>query len=459
MVRVLTKGFSRRFLLLFLMDLALAFWTAFAVSELISHRLASHVAQLWEIGIFTFLLLSAFFYRDLYDARACTEARSLFIRWSQSVAFTIVGLLVAEALLPNAQFSGRRALISAVVASCVLLAWRHYVRRVIQQQRMLQRVLILGSGEPAKSVAREIVDQKIPGFQVAGFIGPKELLGVSLVNPRVIGTYESLQEVLVLEDIATVIVAEEDRRSVIPMDILVNYRLQGGTVFEHTQFMENAIGRIPLSTVRPAWFVFSEGFTRSNLYLVFKRATEIALALVGLTLTAPLMGIVALLTKLESPGPIFFTQERVGQGGRRFSIHKFRSMRQDAELKSGAKWAEKNDPRITRVGRIIRPLRIDELPQLWNILKGDMSLVGPRPERPEFVQKLAKDIAFYEKRHVVKPGLTGWAQVNYPYGATIEDAKVKLEYDLYYIKNMSFLLDIFIILKTGKTVLFDRSGH
>ena len=462
MVRALTTGFSRRFILLVLADAALAFGAAFGVSEALTSSVApvsSHVAQFYEVGLFVLLFLSAFFYRDLYDARACTEARSLFVRWCQSAVFALVGLLLAAAVLPVERFSVGRALVSAAIASCVVLVWRHYVRKVFQKHRHLQRVLILGSSEPAKSVAREILDQRIPGFHVAGFIGPKALLGVSLVNPKVIGTYENLAEVLVLEDISTVIVAEEDRRQVLPMEILINYRLQGGSVFDHTEFMENSIGRIPLATVKPAWFVFSDGFSQSSLYLSAKRTAEILLSALGLILASPIMLVVALLTRLESRGPVLYRQERVGQGGRTFWMYKFRSMRENAEKASGAKWAEKNDPRTTRVGRLIRPLRIDELPQLWNILRGDMSLVGPRPERPEFVEKLAREIPFYQKRHVVKPGLTGWAQVNHHYGATMEDTRIKLEYDLYYIKRMSFLLDLFIILKTGKTILFDRNGH
>ncbi|HNR99330.1 MAG TPA: TIGR03013 family PEP-CTERM/XrtA system glycosyltransferase [Planctomycetota bacterium] len=462
MVRILTRGFSRRFLLLFFADLALAFGAAFAVSEVLTRSgapLSSFSAQLHEVGLFVLFILSAFFYRDLYDAQACTEGRSLFTRWSQSTAFTLIAILAFSALLPHEKYLGLRAFASAAVGCCVLLVWRHFVRKLLQRHRRLQRVLILGCSDPAKNVAREILDQRIPGFHVAGFIGPKELLGVSLVNPRVVGTYDNLAEVLVLEDISTVIVAEEDRRSILPMEILVNYRLQGGSVFDYTDFMENSIGRIPLSSVKPAWFVFSGGFSRSKFYLRAKRGAEILLSALGLVLTFPISLLVAIITKLESPGPILYRQERVGRDGRNFWMYKFRSMRHDAEEPGNAQWAQKNDSRVTRVGRVIRPLRIDEIPQLWNILKGDMSLVGPRPERPEFVKKLARDIPFYEKRHVVKPGLTGWAQINYPYGASLDDARVKLEYDLYYVKKMSLLLDLFIILKTGKTILFDRTGH
>ena len=242
------------------------------------------------------------------------------------------------------------------------------------------------------------------------------------------------------------------------MDTLIQHRLRGGRVLDDTTFMETTLGRIPLGSVQPAWFVFSPGFNRGWLYLGAKRAVEVVLALSVLAVSLPVWALLAALIKLDSPGPVIFKQRRVGADGREFEVLKFRSMRRAAEA-SGARWASADDARITRVGRVIRALRLDELPQLWNILRGDMSLVGPRPERPEFVSWLAKEIPYYATRHRVKPGLTGWAQINYRYGASLDDARVKLEYDLYYIKHMAFFLDLFIIVKTAKTVLFDRSGR
>jgi sugar transferase (PEP-CTERM system associated) len=231
----------------------------------------------------------------------------------------------------------------------------------------------------------------------------------------------------------------------------------GGVTFDHlASVYEEYTGKIAVENLRPSWLIFSSGFRKNTLVKFGKRILDVIMSAVGLVVLSPLILLTALAVRLSSPGPVIYHQVRVGQNNRLFTIHKFRSMRADAEATTGAVWAQKNDMRITPIGRFMRKTRLDELPQLWNVLKGDMSVVGPRPERPEFVQSLTTQIPFYGQRHVVKPGLTGWAQVSYTYGASVEDALEKLQYDLFYIKHLNIPLDLFIIFKTIKTVVLRR---
>ena len=242
----------------------------------------------------------------------------------------------------------------------------------------------------------------------------------------------------------------------LPMDRLLEMKL-GGVQFDHlASLYEEYTGKIAIENLRPSWFIFSSGFRKSRALEGAKRALDVLLALFGLLLASPIIAAAAIAVRLSSPGPALYHQRRVGRQGRVFVVHKFRSMRQDAERDTGAVWATAGDTRITPVGRFLRKTRIDELPQLWNVLRGDMSFVGPRPERPEFVQGLTREINFYGQRHVVRPGLTGWAQVNLRYGSTVEDAMEKLQCDLFYIKNMSIALDLFVIAKTIQTVVLQR---
>jgi len=243
------------------------------------------------------------------------------------------------------------------------------------------------------------------------------------------------------------------------MDKLLEMKLEGVTFDHLASVYESYTGKIAVENLRPSWLIFSSGFKKSALLSGSKRLLDLFAASAGLVIAAPIMALVALAIRLSSPGAVFYHQQRVGQHGRIFTVHKFRSMREDAELATGPIWAAKHgDPRVTSIGRFLRRSRIDELPQLWNVLKGDMSFVGPRPERPEFVADLTRQIPFYGQRHVVRPGVTGWAQVRYTYGASVEDALQKLQYDLFYIKNLSLALDLFIILDTVKTVLLRKGA-
>ncbi len=304
------------------------------------------------------------------------------------------------------------------------------------------------------TTAREIERRADLNFRVAGFVTPERSASSELLGHPILGDKNELRAIAHDQGIARIIVALEDLRGALPTRDLVRLKVQGVEVEDAHSALAALTGRVWLRTVRPSWFVFSNGFQRSKTTLWLKRMIDLAFGLLGITLSAPLMAIIAVAIRLDSKGPVFYRQERVGLAGRVFDLRKFRSMQVDAENGGGARWAQKNDPRITRVGRILRKYRLDELPQFLNVMRGDMSFVGPRPERPAFVEQLREQILFYDERHSVRPGVTGWAQVEYTYGASIEDAFRKLEYDLFYLKNLSILFDIAIVFRTVRVVLF-----
>lgn len=322
-----------------------------------------------------------------------------------------------------------------------------------------QRVLILGTGELAWQLG-EMIGSQSTSFTLAGYMECGEAGGArghhcESLTSQMIPLEGDLLQTARNHRVSIIVVALAERRGVLPLQDMMRCKLNGIEIVDAPTFYEIVQGKLMLEEMTPSWIIFSSGFRRNALINVYKRCVDILLSVFGLLLTAPFFPLIALAIKLDSRGPLFFKQVRVGSGEKPFLLYKFRSMCQNAE-RNGAVWAAKNDTRITRVGKFLRNSRIDEIPQLYNVLRGEMSFIGPRPERPEFVENLKKDIYYYSKRHTIKPGLTGWAQVRYPYGATVEDAKEKLRYDLYYIKNLSFLLDTQIIFETVKVVLFGR---
>lgn len=322
-----------------------------------------------------------------------------------------------------------------------------------------QRVLILGTGELAWQLG-EMIGSQSTSFTLAGYMECGEAGGArgqhcESLTSQMIPLEGDLLQTARNHRVSIIVVALAERRGVLPLQDMMRCKLNGIEIVDAPTFYEIVQGKLMLEEMTPSWIIFSSGFRRNALINVYKRCVDILLSVFGLLLTAPFFPLIALAIKLDSRGPLFFKQVRVGSGEKPFLLYKFRSMCQNAE-RNGAVWAAKNDARITRVGKFLRNSRIDEIPQLYNVLRGEMSFIGPRPERPEFVENLKKDIYYYSKRHTIKPGLTGWAQVRYPYGATVEDAKEKLRYDLYYIKNLSFLLDTQIIFETVKVVLFGR---
>jgi sugar transferase (PEP-CTERM system associated) len=280
------------------------------------------------------------------------------------------------------------------------------------------------------------------------------------VAPLVIGVVDEVERFAASSNATLILVAQDDLRGHLPIDALLRCRLRGVRVEEANGFYERLTGRILVRDLRPSSLVFSDGFVRPRLLYSIKRFSEVIAAAIMIAVAAPLMAIIALLVRIDGPGPVLYRQRRVGEGGRVFNLLKFRSMKVSAELSSGPVWSSpRGDPRVTRLGRFLRKVRFDELPQLINVLRGEMSFVGPRPERPEFVELLAPVIPYYDERHTVYPGITGWAQINFPYGSTLEDAEEKLEYDLYYLKHMSLMLDFVIVMKTLRVMMLGRGAR
>ena len=305
----------------------------------------------------------------------------------------------------------------------------------------------------AATVAREFSRREDLNVELAGFVETAESQGdKQLFGGPILGSADQLDALVAAHRITRIVVALEDLRGVLPVRTLVRLRVQGIRVEDAHSAMSALNGRIWLSEVKPSWFVFSDGFHRSRLTMLVKRICDLAFSIIGLLVSLPIMLPLAIMIRLESPGPVIFRQSRVGLRGKTFELLKFRSMRADAEQGTGAQWAQVNDPRVTRLGKYLRKFRLDELPQFINIIRGEMGFVGPRPERPVFVAQLRQSISYYDERHSVRPGLTGWAQVQYPYGASVEDAARKLEYDLFYLKNMSIFFDCAIILQTVRHV-------
>ena len=324
---------------------------------------------------------------------------------------------------------------------------------MVKQQFLRERVYVLGTGERAERLVRGLRQRSTLGMEVVGWTG-------SIAGEL---TRESVASDLLSQargaGVHRVIVALPDRRGTLPVEELLDLRLGGVRVEEATSWLERISGRIEVEQLYPSWLIFAEGLRFSAAFRVLRRLLNFSVALIAMLVSLPLLPFIVLAVKLGSPGPALYRQQRVGRRGKVFYCYKFRTMRQDAEADTGATWAADDDPRITRVGRFLRSSRLDEIPQLWCVLKGDMHFVGPRPERPEFVEWLSKEIPYYVVRHVVRPGITGWAQVQYKYGNTLEDAREKLQYDLFYIKNASIGLDVLIMFQTIKIVLLGRGAQ
>ncbi|MBU1057103.1 MAG: TIGR03013 family PEP-CTERM/XrtA system glycosyltransferase [Proteobacteria bacterium] len=339
----------------------------------------------------------------------------------------------------------------------VVLLWRWAYHLMLTRRMFVQNILVLGTGELAADIAKEVEGKHDSAYKIINFIGDTEVT----FNPHQVEILSELPEMVSYcreHDIEKIVLALDDRRKKTPTRELLKCKLSGISVKQGVSFYEGITGKLMVKKVDPSEIFFSDGFTLNRWSYLFKRILDVSLSISGLILSLPLMIFSAIIIKLESPGPILYLQERVGEKGTVFNVIKFRSMRQDAE-KDGAVWAMKNDTRVTHFGRFIRKVRIDELPQMWNVLKGEMSFVGPRPERPVFVNQLTESIPYYAIRHYIRPGITGWAQVCYPYGASEEDALRKLEYDLYYMKNISIAMDLLVIFHTVKTVLFRKGSR
>ncbi|HEX8000661.1 MAG TPA: TIGR03013 family XrtA/PEP-CTERM system glycosyltransferase [Pyrinomonadaceae bacterium] len=414
----------------------------------------------FKAALATAFCLGAFYLYDLYDFVRMHDRRELVLRLIQALGLAWVALAIAFYALPRLMIGRGVTLIALPLALLLMVAWRISIHWFLGHPDYGERILIVGSGAAAIEIARETLERRDAGFRILGFVdNDPELLGKSLINPRVVGLTSELAAIVERENVDRIVVSMGERRGQFPSEQLLDLSLSGNvSIEEGASFYERLTGRVNLDMLRPSWLIFSGRGRQKRMSGIARAILHRGVALVGAILSLPIAILTAVLIKLESPGPVLYRQERVGKNGRPFTIMKFRSMRVDAE-KDGPVWARSMDDRTTRVGRIIRKIRVDELPQFWNILKGEMSFVGPRPERPHFVSQLAQEIPFYEQRHLIAPGLTGWAQIKYPYGSSIEDARQKLQYDLYYIKNQSLMLDAAILFETIKTILFGRGAR
>jgi len=405
------------------------------------------------------------YYFELYDSAIVSDRREVLVRLIQvlGVAYIVLGLLYY--LYPPVRLGRGVFHIGFLFVGLLLLLWRGLFSVINNTQRLAERVVILGDGPLATSLLHEIETRPELGIRVTGraqmpgmetFPDHREHGAVSITLPQP----------SICEDVAThrqpgvnrIIVAMEERRGKLPVDLLLSLKHRGVLVQDGNDVYESITGKVPIESIRLSWLLFSPGNAASRLFLIYKRSASLVSSAIGLLFSLPLLPFIILAIKLSSPGRVLYRQSRVGRDGVVFHCYKFRTMRSDAEADTGPTWAQDDDPRITRVGRFLRKTRIDEIPQLLNVFRGDMSLIGPRPERPEFVAALNKQIPYYHLRHSVRPGITGWAQILYKYGSSVEDAKEKLRYDLYYIKNTSVGLDLLIILNTIKIVLLGRGA-
>ncbi len=408
----------------------------------------------YKIAIVTVLALLFSHGFDLYDPARLDSKGELYVRLLLVPGVLALGLAFIGAVFPRALLGNSSYLLGLSILTVALFGWRTAYAWMASHPYLRERVYVLGAGERARKLVEGLQTRSELGIDVAGWSGE---LATALTRESMA---LQLRELAQDKSLHRVIVAMQDRRNTMPMQELLQLRLAGAVQIEEaTLWLEKISGKIEVDELYPSWIIFAKGFRFSDTFRLVRRVLNLTIGLIGLLFAAPLIPFVALAIRLDSPGSIFYRQRRVGRGEKIFHCYKFRTMRQDAEADSGPTWADNDDPRITRVGKFLRISRLDEIPQLWCVLKGDMAFVGPRPERPEFVEWLTKEIPYYGVRHLVRPGITGWAQIQYKYGNTVADAKEKLQYDLFYIKNASVGLDALILFQTVKTVLRGRGAQ
>ncbi|SDT96589.1 TIGR03013 family XrtA/PEP-CTERM system glycosyltransferase [Desulfobacula phenolica] len=415
-----------------------------------------------RILLITFICQVCLYYNDLYDFDVSSTLSETSIRLLQSLGITSIALAFIYYIFPLAIVDQKVFILSIVFLLLFIIGWRLLYIQILNKGVFNEHIMILGSGSLALDIFKKIFNTLDCGYTVSIMIpdSKNEKYPIDFPDTVIVRKgIKNLSQIASEMGINKVIVALKEKRESFPMDELIRCRTGGIEVIEGSTFYEMLTGKVLVTQINPSWLVFSDGFRKSRLKTIFKRIEDIILSLIMLVLLSPLLCLVGIFIKFDSKGPVFFSQDRVGLNKKEYRVHKFRSMVENAEKSTGPVWARHNDIRITTAGKIIRKYRIDELPQLWDVLIGNMSLVGPRPERKCFTDKLEKQIPFYSQRFNVKPGVTGWAQVSYTYGATVDDAIEKLNYDLFYIKNMSLTLDVIIILRTIKTVLFGRGAR
>lgn len=416
----------------------------------------------WEkIALASVVCLLILYFYDLYDYTVMGNRRELMLRLVQALGIAWALLALLFYFVPPLLIGRGVSVISVPLVLVFLLGWRVVIHFLTGHPEIGEKILVVGTGKSALDTAEAVWQRRDAGYRIVGFVTengakPRTKIGES----EIVGTVDELDQLIKTEKADRIVIAVRERRGTFPTETLLKMSLAGDVNIEEcTSFFERVTGKVHIDMLRPSWLIFAGRRRDTRLKTAFREIVHRGLALVGLILSLPVAILTAALIKLESRGDVFYRQERVGKNGKIIKVIKFRSMRTDAEKDGKPVWATADDNRVTRVGKIIRKIRVDEIPQFWNIIKGEMSFVGPRPERPHFVEQLAEEIPFYEHRHLTAPGLTGWAQIKYPYGASVEDARQKLQYDLYYIKNQTLALDLVIVFETVKTVLFGKGGR
>ncbi len=457
MIRLFNVYYPVRTLVL-LVGEALIVWTSFLLGAVYAFRQDSYLVLNYEGGYYkilvvTILVLLCSHWFDLYDTARLNTRGELYFRLLMVPGLLAFVLAAVSYIRPDFLLGNGSSAVGLLILTVALFGWRIGFTWLIQLPILVERVYVLGTGERALRLVQGLRQNPEIGVEIVSWTGKLE----GAVTRDSVAVH--LLDIVRTQKVHRVIVAMPDRRGTIPMQELLDLRMQGVKIEEAASWLERISGKIEVENLYPSWLVFGEGFRRSTLFQLVRRGISVGISLIGLILALPLLPLIMLAIRLDSKGPVFYTQTRVGKGGRLFNVVKFRTMRDDAEALNGAQWASNNDPRVTRVGKFLRYSRLDEIPQLWCVLKGDMAFVGPRPERPEFVEWLSREIPYYGVRHMVRPGLTGWAQVKYKYGSTVDDAREKLQYDLFYMKNASIGLDLLIMFQTIKTVLLSRGAQ
>lgn len=406
--------------------------------------------------VFVVVMLFSSFFVELYNQNRRLEKKDIMLRVMTGFIISFFILSAIYYMFPFAEY-GRGVLIISIVCFAVLqFFWHTSYSALLRVLRLKQRVLILGAGQLAKQIG-ETIDATNTSREVIGYFDCEP--EPALVPSHLLRGGGSLVEVAIKEKADIIVVALTERRGVFPIKDVLKCKFSGVDIIDAPTFSEQLTGKLMIENANPSSFIFDPSFRITPYVKKLKRIFDIGLSTAGLLISLPLMLIIAVCIKIDSRGPVFFKQTRVGLGGSNFTLYKFRTMHKDAEKGTGAVWAQTNDPRVTRLGRFLRTQRFDELPQLYNVLIGNMSFIGPRPERPEFVRKLEEVIPYYSERHYVKPGLTGWAQVRYRYGDSVESAIEKLKYDLFYVKNISLFLEFQIFFETLRVIMFAQGGR
>lgn len=464
MLKFFNQYYTVRSLIFFLVETSIIFFGIWATMYLVYQ---GHIpeepfrASIYvRILTITLIIQISLYYHDLYAFDSQYKTIELSLRILQSIGVACLILAAVYFLFPFLILKQGIFFIGLFFLLVSLVSWRLIYQHLCHKSLFNEGIILIGDGNLASLINQEIENNLDSGYKISAvFSNPGNNILTDHIQAEHYSNYDQICQVAIQQGIKKIVVSLEERRGKYPIRPLLACKMMGMKILDGLSFYEILSGKIIATHTPPSWLIFSEGFNRQKLALVSKKIIDMLLAFTGLIMTSPLMAIIAIAVKLSSSGPIFFKQDRVGQRENLIKVIKFRTMKENAEENSGAIWAQEDDPRITKVGHVLRKFRLDELPQFWNVFKGEMSFVGPRPERPEFVEQLKKELPYYGERHTVKPGITGWAQIKYGYGASQEDALRKLEYDLFYIKHLSLLFDLFIVLKTIKIVLFGSGSR